>query len=101
VSADVIPLRAREPEGPYLSGRARCLDCGHEWEASAPVGTVHLECPKCTTSKGVMRGPVGGDVGEAEWTCNCGGDVFKIVARKDGTFKGICCLRCGAHQTFR
>lgn len=94
---DVIPL---EIEVPHIVGRARCMDCGEEWEAVAPVGTCYLECPKCSTVRGVMRAPIGGGVGEGEWTCNCGCDVFKILAHKDGRFKGVLCLRCGLEQKF-
>ena len=49
-----------------------------------------------------MKVSVGGDParGEQEWTCNCGCDVFKILADKAGKFKGVLCMRCGAQQQF-
>jgi len=98
---NVIHLNRGETEM-HLSGQARCLDCRTEWEAVAPVGTCYLECPQCGTKKGVMRNPVGGapEAEEAEWTCNCGCDVFKLISHRTGTFKAIRCLRCGLPQTF-
>jgi hypothetical protein len=97
---DVVTLV--KPAGPFLNGRAKCLICQHEWQAVVPVGTAWLECQKCGNAQGVMRGSVGGNPAEdeMEWTCNCGCDVFKIVAHKDGRFKGVLCMRCGAHQGF-
>jgi hypothetical protein len=98
---DVVRLKS---EGPQIVGKARCLVCKHEWHAVAPVGTAYLECPKCTTHQGVMAGSVGADPAkdEAEWVCSCGCgcDVFKIVAHKDGRFKGVLCMRCGTGQSF-
>lgn len=85
--------------GPWLSGSARCLDCGITWEAVAAVGTCWMECPSCGTKRGVMVNPCGADVGDSEWTCKCGCDVFKIIA-KSGKFHSLMCLRCGLPQEF-
>lgn len=98
---DVVSFPVTD-DSPHLSGQARCLDCGHEWTAVAPVGTPVLDCPNCETNRGVWRGTMGASPGTMytdEWTCHCGCDVFKVVA-KDGIFKGIICLRCGKPQEF-
>ena len=89
----------REPDGPWIEGRAKCLDCRHEWEAVGPVGTTHLECPLCATKKGVMIAPCDAADGEGVWTCACGCDLFKIVANH-GIYKWTICLRCGSPQNF-
>ncbi len=97
---EVVPIGQRE--APHILGKARCLICKHEWGAVVPVGTAFLECPHCTMHQGVMRGSVGADPArdEQEWVCNCGCDVFKIVAHQGGRFKGVLCMRCGAGQEF-
>jgi hypothetical protein len=89
----------KPPEGPYIQGRAKCLDCKNEWEAVGPVGTLYLVCPMCETKRGVMIAPIGAVEGQDEWTCRCGCDLFKIIgeARK---FKWMLCLRCGTPQDF-
>ena len=89
--ADVIPFP--DHKGPHLSGRAICKECGHEWVAVAPVGTVELKCPKCHTMKGIWKNPCVPEHGEI-WCCNCGCDVFSV------TRKGIMCWRCGEYQDF-
>jgi hypothetical protein len=72
---------------PHLSGIAKCLQCGHEWEAVAPVGSAScLECENCHTYKGVMKGLASPDV---MYMCNCGNDVFYV-----GPDGPMCCL-CG------
>lgn len=95
---DVVPLRV-DCDGPYLSGTAKCIDCGNEWIAVAPVGTLYLECPHCKTKRGVMNGPCDAADGEQLYVCNCGCDLFKIVA-VDNVFKWMICLRCGTSPTF-
>lgn len=104
MTADIIPLRgpSQDETEMHLSGKARCLDCGSEWVAVAPVGTCYLECPQCKTVRGVLRAPIGGSAehGEGEWTCNCGCDVFKILGYPGGSFRAILCMRCGAPQQF-
>lgn len=32
----------RDKRNPHLAGTAKCLSCGHEWAAVAPVGTYEL-----------------------------------------------------------
>lgn len=84
----VIDLaKAREERTPHGTGAARCLQCGHEWLATAPAGVVWLECPECHTDKGTFKGncyPHDGLI----WVCNCGNELFLITP--DGELCPIC-----------
>ena len=84
---EVISIDSRAP---HLEGKAKCLVCGHEWHAVAPVGVDSLECSECHA----MRGYFVGDIvrGSARWQCNCGGVLFVITP--EGTY----CPRCGERQ---
>lgn len=99
---DIVFLRSAgtPKKNLHLAGTAKCLACGTEWQAVAPVGTTHLECPKCRTKMGVVKYPFGAGDGEAEWQCNCGCNVFRIVADEHHKFKAVMCLRCGTPQQF-
>ena len=73
-----------------LRGPARCLHCGHEWEAVTPEGIVaSLECPQCSLYKGVLQGVTEPDH-STRWVCNCGCDLFYILPSD-----GCQCLMCG------
>ena len=72
-------------EDPHLTGSAHCLACKHEWEAVAPVGTVWLECPNCTSLKGTLRTPAYPEDDVPILMCGCGCELFVIL--KD-------CLQC-------
>ena len=100
MSADIIPLNGKQQdnETSHLVGTAKCLDCGREWAVVAPVGTVHLECPSCNTSRGVLAGPVLPRAEQQEWVCNCDCSLFKVVADSKGKFEAIMCIRCGLEQ---
>jgi len=83
----VISLAAeREARGPQIAGPARCTACNHSWVAVAPVGTAWLECPSCSTSRGLFRFPA---LPASRWVCRCGCDAFAI------TKQGLQCYRCG------
>lgn len=74
---------------PHSEGKARCLDCGHAWEAVAPVGVTWMECPMC----GLMRGRFVWShlrEGALHWRCDCGCDLFYVTP--DGSY----CPNCGA-----
>lgn len=76
---------------PHIGGDARCLTCGHEWQAIAPIGTTELECPSCHTWKGVFIGFAAPD---EVWQCDCGNQHFYI------SHEGAMCARCGVRQRF-
>lgn len=86
----------REKRTPHLTGRARCLACGHRWEAVAPVGTIWLTCPlsACGLERGrfVAQAEV---MGVEHWHCACGCDLFYIT--KDYIY----CPNCGEHLESR
>lgn len=81
---------ARAEREPHMSGKARCLDCKHEWIAVAPIGTRWLECPVCTLTRGRYVAQAERDV--PHWHCNCGNDLF--YATQDGVY----CPNCGEWQ---
>ena len=85
---EVVPLADHRP---HLSGTARCVRCGHEWYAVAPIpAPVSLECPECGLSHGYFKWPVDEQEGTEQFICNfCFGSVFNV--RKDG----VRCASCG------
>lgn len=83
---------ARQKREQHSSGKARCLDCKHEWVAVAPTGTPWLECPSCTLFRGrFVEHHEHGD--KAHWECRCGNELFYILA------DGCLCPNCGRYQT--
>ncbi len=70
--ADVIDLSDYQP---HISGDAKCLACGYEWMAVAPIGTIELECPECHTFKGVFFLLTAPDV---IFVCTCGNEHFYL-----------------------
>lgn len=86
--ADIIDLSAeREARAEHLSGSAHCLDCGHKWEAVAPIETRWLECPGCHGERGTWRGHC---TIEERYVCNCGNDLYQIGREFTQ------CVACGA-----
>ncbi len=89
---DIVSLTAvRQERTPHLHGAARCVGFRHEWQAVAPVGTVHLDCPACLLPKGLFVNLV--SRGQQARTCNCGNDLFQIAPGL-----GPYCTGCGAQQ---
>lgn len=85
--AEIIDFaRAKEDREPHASGLARCLECGHEWHAIAPVGTTQLECSECKTMKGIFTLPFAPN---EYLLCACGSDLFYV------TRNGVFCPKCG------
>lgn len=84
---------ASQDDGKHLSGPARCIECRHEWEAVAPVGTYELQCPQCSSMKGIFVWSVDED-GLDRWICHCGADAFMVLR------DAIMCYRCGTEQRF-
>jgi hypothetical protein len=77
----------REENTPHLTGRARCIDCHHEWITVCPIGTIaFFECPECGLFKGRMKFEVIRD--GPHWKCNCGNDLFFM--KPDGMYCPIC-----------
>lgn len=87
----------RKPNDPHLSGGAKCIGCGHEWVAAAPVGTITLECPCCSAMRGVWRYPVRAAEGDILYRCDCGCEA--LTAYKRGGYFYIKCMCCGVEHT--
>jgi hypothetical protein len=91
VSGKAIDLQIWKKEHePRLEGEAICLTCKDESMASAPIGTVFMECEKCGTFKKVFKYEIIRD--NDHWTCGCGNDLFRITP--EGTY----CAVCGKRQ---
>jgi hypothetical protein len=73
---------------PHVTGMARCLACKHEWAAVAPIGTVELECPECSTFKGLFKGTSSTEF--PQFQCNCGEMTFYV------DWYGPYCCHCGS-----
>lgn len=81
------------------TGIARCLVCGHEWDATQKVLEFAempdtLECPKCGSFRGFFKYPSAPKEGSQVWVCNCGCDLFYI------TEDGMMCRNCGRKAVF-
>lgn len=85
---DVIDIAEYKP---HLKGLSRCIECGHEWRAVAPLGTVELEYPQCHTFKGAFVSP--SRPGDAA-RCDCGNQLFYVCC------DGATCARCGTSFNF-
>lgn len=87
---NVVSLDSRRP---HISGVARCLECGHEHAAVAPVGVTDMECPACGLMRAVWWSSPWPEDGW--WQCDCGGAAFAV-----NTIRQTVCLRCGSAQEF-
>jgi hypothetical protein len=93
--SNIIPLfQPREEKIPQSQGEAFCIQCGREWQAVAPVGTVQLECPDCKTMKGLFRFPFAPADGQLVRECDCGNQLFYL------TPEGHMCANCGTYQSY-
>jgi len=91
---DLASYRPPPPSDPHMAGPARCMECKHDWQAAAPVGTVTLECPSCGTFKGAWRGAINPAPGTPIWKCVCGNDLFTLLLAGPPM-----CGRCGLRAT--
>lgn len=89
MAAKIVELESRRFK-PHSSGEARCLACGHEWAAVAPIGINWFECPSCHTMRGCHKYHYQRQ--DDLWTCQCGNDLFFV------TRDGIYCPNCGLWQ---
>ena len=82
--SNVISLAEHRP---HVSGNAKCLQCGHEWHAVAPLGVNQLQCPSCELDKGVFCGTA--NRGGLHYQCSCG--CMHMFLHVDGVY----CANCG------
>jgi len=90
--ADVplAPVISLDEHRPHLSGKARCIACGHEEVCVAPLGVTWMECGKCHTDHMTWSAQVERD--EPHWHCNCGNNLFYV------TPEGWYCPMCGVYH---
>lgn len=88
---------AKAERQPHWTGRCKCVGCGHEWEAVAPIGKMWVDCPCCNLPKGTPKFPFGGAVGDTVFTCNCGSEALTAYFRK-GLFR-LRCMGCGTDHS--
>lgn len=94
----VISLAAaREERQPHWTGTAKCIDCGHQWEAVAPLGQRWVDCPSCGLNKGTPFRPFGADEGDRLLFCNCGCEALTAYQRKGRMW--VRCMGCGTDLT--
>jgi hypothetical protein len=93
--ATVVDLQAEKlARDDHLTGPARCIACGHQWQAVTPAGEFDaFECPSCHLHKGVL---VYGVMPESWWECGCGCCLFSV----SGITGDIVCWQCGTAQMF-
>tara|TARA_Y100000815_G_C13263217_1_gene470132 strand:- start:118 stop:429 length:312 start_codon:yes stop_codon:yes gene_type:complete len=93
--SNVVSLAtAREERSAHVCGTAKCLQCRHEWEAVAPVGTIDLECPECSLPRGIWKYNFGPMEGDQMLVCDCGNDALSAYLRH-----GKMCVKCMACGT--
>ena len=77
---------------PHVHGEAECKQCGHKWEAMAPVGAIHLTCPMCKRAWGEFSHPFEPSWDTPRLVCSgCGGQLFFV------TLTGNLCRGCGEY----
>ena len=95
MSAEIIPFnKSEQPKEPMATGEAFCIGCSYQWLAIAPLGTVQLECPACSSMKGIWKWPHKPAPGMLVRECNCGNQLFYL------TPEGHCCANCGTYQCY-
>lgn len=73
---DVVDFsKEKQEREPHAEGLAKCMQCGHEWHAVAPVGQLDLDCPSCGTYHGVFKGQFVPE-GQLVYFCECRNDLF-------------------------
>jgi Zn finger protein HypA/HybF involved in hydrogenase expression len=90
MTATVIPFP--EKREPTICGEAKCEDCGHIWQAVAPVGTASYECPSCHADAGRLRYVTWRSDDEEHLRCRCGFMGFRVTPTM------VYCARCGQEQ---
>lgn len=100
-SAKVVSLAdERLARQPHLTGDAKCLSCGHEWVAVAPVGSYEFECPECKAVRGVWDGFISVPPNRMWYVCNncdCPHFTFQTRGPEDSILIAVC-VGCGAHH---
>lgn len=101
----VIDLRKfKEEHSPHIQGRVKCINCKHEWQGVAPVGTTWVECPECGSRKACFYYDVAPNAGQFVFTCNCGCELLRLVSDVGEpdffTSAELLCVNCGVSHRF-
>jgi hypothetical protein len=75
-----------------LTGPAMCCACDHRWTAVAPTGAAPLECPSCSSRRGVFMNHVRYE--RPTFLCHsCQGGLFSLIMVDDTPCAA--CAGCG------
>lgn len=85
---DVVQFKKVDEDDPHIAGHAKCPKCSREWAAVAPVGTVKVECPWCSSDAYMRYETV---TEHAQWECFCGSEYFRLDVV--GPYCCVCGLR--------
>lgn len=97
----VVPIfgadRSEEDESvAHVTGKCRCLGCGHEWMVVAPAGLHVFECSECGTMRGVYQQLISPAEGQQIFRCtSCDNDLFSVQPHQI-----VCCV-CGMSATWK
>lgn len=101
MSAEVISLFGTREET-TVEGSAKCVQCGHQWQAIVPAGTFWFECPECGLHRGAFIYPIGGGTGDQEFRCNeCDSEILTAVWKAGAAYPVILCVKCGTDHTMQ
>ena len=76
----------------HFEGEAHCIICHHKWRAKGLLGSAWLECPKCHSMRGVLKGDIGPRLNEPQWQCGTCDNTFFILVPY-----AAFCIRCGQY----
>jgi len=86
-----------QPLETFTTGEAKCLNCNHEWSATAPSGITFFQCPSCETMKGVFVHPISNSKNNLVHQCDCGCN-YNIATYYHDSMHFIC-ANCGKDNT--
>ena len=82
MSATVIPFgrpASAEPDVQTGVGPAFCINCKHEWVATAPTGMTVFECPSCQRVTGHFKFEFAPAEDQLVRECTCGNHLFYLT----------------------
>ncbi len=94
LSEKVVPIFKKQveekiKEQPYLEGLCKCLACGNQWQAVAPLGNHRVPCLRCGLNRGVWVNPIEPNA----HTVQCGNCLGRLWYVSPGAW--ISCASCG------
>lgn len=97
--APVVDIQQeRQDRELHKTGKARCICCGNEFVAVAPVGVHNMECTQCGQMMAFFVYPIQPDTGDLVWRCdNCKCEAFSQIIRNGKHC--FWCVGCGVYIT--